>query len=66
MPSVTHRCPDGNSATEPRALFPAAVDRVHRGSVGAVHVRGVPGSNGMALAGHQGHYYPGTTTTHPP
>ena len=63
MSSVTVSHPEGNRAIEPRAPFPytAAPCPLLPGLCQQCHR--VPRSNGMGLAGHQGHYYPGVPTT---
>ena len=52
-------CPDPIGPVEPRALFLDAEHAGRRVYSGAVLCGVYPGSNGMGLAGHRGHYYHG-------
>ena len=52
-------CPEGNRAIEPRGPFLYAGYTGRTGPGGPVLCWVYPGRDGMALAGHQGHYYRG-------
>ena len=58
--------PEGSRAIEPRAPFSYGTAPCPLRPVRYRPCHRVPRSNGMSLAGHQGHYYPGTTTTSHP
>ena len=59
MSSVPGTGPEGNRAIEPRCCFPYAAAGPAYPVSDSRSVTGVPRSNGMGLAGHQRHYYPG-------